>query len=132
MLVNRINCIHCMQWLLCFEWNQIFTDAGQYVIRFGSADPSSKTGLASVVKHSTKIEVSSFLILLILMFFFVLILGRFKNWKLLDHWPCQRELWLLHWLSLWIMIISQGMVAGKLGCSFQHIHFDAVLRFYMW
>lgn len=40
------------------------------MIRFGSADPSSKTGLASVVKHSTEIEVSSFLILLLLIFFF--------------------------------------------------------------
>lgn len=32
-------------------WNvQILTDAGQYVIRFGSSDPSSKIGLASAVK----------------------------------------------------------------------------------
>ncbi|KDO84021.1 hypothetical protein CISIN_1g0155681mg, partial [Citrus sinensis] len=30
---------------------EIFTDAGQYVIRFGSADPSSKTGLASVIQE---------------------------------------------------------------------------------
>lgn len=68
-----------MQWLLCFEWNQIFTDAGQYVIRFGSADPSSKTGPASVVKHSTEIEVSSFLILLLLMFFFFFNPGQIQE-----------------------------------------------------
>lgn len=30
---------------------QIFTDAGQYVIRFGSTHPSSNTGLASAVKY---------------------------------------------------------------------------------
>ncbi|XP_006473255.2 altered inheritance rate of mitochondria protein 25 isoform X2 [Citrus sinensis] len=30
---------------------EIFTDAGQYVIRFGSADSSSKTGLASVIQE---------------------------------------------------------------------------------
>jgi len=29
---------------------QILTDAGQYVIRFGSSDPSSKIGLANAVK----------------------------------------------------------------------------------
>lgn len=29
---------------------EIFTDAGQYVIRFGSSDPSSKTGLAQQVE----------------------------------------------------------------------------------
>lgn len=28
---------------------QLFTDAGQYVIRFGSSDPSSKTGPARMV-----------------------------------------------------------------------------------
>lgn len=30
---------------------EIFTDAGQYVIRFGSADPSSKTGPASAIQE---------------------------------------------------------------------------------
>lgn len=30
---------------------EIFTDAGQYVIRFGSVDPSSKTGPASVIQE---------------------------------------------------------------------------------
>jgi len=30
---------------------QIFTDAGQYVIRFGSSDPGSKTGPATMVPH---------------------------------------------------------------------------------
>ena len=30
---------------------QIFTDAGQYVIRFGSSDPSSKTGPAKMVEY---------------------------------------------------------------------------------
>lgn len=29
---------------------QILTDAGQYVIRFGSSDPGSKIGLASAVE----------------------------------------------------------------------------------
>ena len=28
---------------------QIFTDAGQYVIRFGSSDPNSKSGPAEAV-----------------------------------------------------------------------------------
>lgn len=49
------------------------------MIRFGSADPSSKTGLASVVKHSTEIEVSSFLILLLLMFFFFFNPGQIQE-----------------------------------------------------
>ncbi|KAI5347326.1 hypothetical protein PRUPE_2G323900 [Prunus persica] len=30
---------------------EIFTDAGQYVIRFGSSDPSSKTGAASLIEE---------------------------------------------------------------------------------
>ena len=30
---------------------QIFTDAGQYVIRFGSSDPASKTGPATMVEY---------------------------------------------------------------------------------
>lgn len=29
---------------------ELFTDAGQYVIRFGSGDPSSKTGRAAAIK----------------------------------------------------------------------------------
>lgn len=29
---------------------QILTDAGQYVIRFGNSDPSSKIGLANAVR----------------------------------------------------------------------------------
>jgi hypothetical protein len=29
---------------------QILTDAGQYVIRFGSSDPGSKIGLANAVR----------------------------------------------------------------------------------
>lgn len=34
-----------------FNAMQIFTDAGQYVIRFGSSDPSSKTSPAAVVEY---------------------------------------------------------------------------------
>ncbi|GAV91367.1 Scramblase domain-containing protein [Cephalotus follicularis] len=30
---------------------EIFTDAGQYIIRFGAADPSSKTGLAEAIQE---------------------------------------------------------------------------------
>ncbi|KAK4575580.1 hypothetical protein RGQ29_026514 [Quercus rubra] len=30
---------------------QIFTDAGQYVIRFGSSDPASKTGPATMIQE---------------------------------------------------------------------------------
>nr|POE76518.1 hypothetical protein CFP56_38278 [Quercus suber] len=41
---------------------QIFSDAGQYVIRFGSSDPGSKTGPATIVEYhqETKKELFSF------------------------------------------------------------------------
>lgn len=42
--------------ILCIYTLQIFTDAGQYVIRFGSSDPISKTGPASVVKIAHQIN----------------------------------------------------------------------------
>ena len=66
---------------------QIFTDAGQYVIRFGSSDPGSKTGPATMVPHQEKkkelftfndfIDFSN----LIRPVFG----GRYKSWKLPVH-----------------------------------------------
>lgn len=41
---------------------QIFTDAGQYVIRFGSSDPSSKTGPARVVEYHIRKKKNVFII----------------------------------------------------------------------
>jgi hypothetical protein len=35
---------------------QILTDAGQYVIRFGSSDPGSKIGLANAVRNPYFLE----------------------------------------------------------------------------
>ncbi|KAK7257299.1 hypothetical protein RIF29_31171 [Crotalaria pallida] len=50
---------------------EILTDVGQYVIRFGSSDPSSKIGLASVIED---LEVSRPLTLAMAMMMLVVLL----------------------------------------------------------
>jgi hypothetical protein len=48
-----ILCIEVQTWAMIyiiFQYVQILTDAGQYVIRFGSSDPGSKIGLANAVR----------------------------------------------------------------------------------
>jgi hypothetical protein len=71
---------------------QIFTDAGQYVIRFGSSDPSSKTGPARVVEY----RIRNFIYIYIYIYIYILFNhfynlnsavfdGRYKSWKLPVH-----------------------------------------------
>ena len=63
---------------------QIFTNAGQYVIRFGSSDPGSKTGPATMVEYHIKKQKRNYFPLMIL-FISLIFGGRYKSWKLLVH-----------------------------------------------
>ena len=80
---------------------------------FGSSDPASKTGPATMVEYYIRKQKRNYVPLMIL-FISLIFGGRYKSWKLLVHWLCQRERYLLLLLYLWIMTISQDKAAGKL------------------